>query len=366
MKIGILTFHRTLNYGAVLQCYALYELLRQKGHHVEVIDYRIPSVEDERKLVSLAILRSRKGILIKLKYLARNLLTCRTRNKAITAFNLFVERRFVMSSPVLTIKDIPSYYDCILFGSDQIWNPKLCGGFDPVFWGQFPKGRTRFIAYAASIGEIDGIGSDQWEQIGRMISSFDKVSVRESDLKFALEEKFSIPVQCCLDPTLMIDEDYFERIAVRPPEIDYVFIYNVQKDPYSYSFAKRLAEKLNCKVIRGQARPEIRNKLEVDCQLVEGISPEEFLGYIKYARYVVANSFHAIALSIVFKKNFYSLDCPKPGRVKNLLMQAGLLNRHLISQTEDLIPTEIDYSLLDCSIDNLRKESMRFIDEIYS
>lgn len=364
MKIGILTFHRTLNYGAVLQCYALQELLRQKGHLVEVIDYRIPSVEDERKLVSLAILRSRNGVVIKLKYLIRNLFSYRMRKKALNAFNSFLQRRFVLSSPVVEIKDIPSDYDYILFGSDQIWNPKLCGGFDPVFWGQFPKGKTKFIAYAASIGEVDGIGSDQWKQIGRMISSFDKVSVRESDLKLALEEKFSIPVQCCLDPTLMVCEEYFERIAVRPSETDYIFIYNVQKDPHSYSFAKRLADKLNCKVIRGQARPEIRNKLEVGCQLVECISPEEFLGYIKFARYVVANSFHAIALSIVFKKDFYSLDCPKPGRVKNLLDQLGLLDRHLSSQAEDISTHSVDYSSIDSKMEELRMNSNHFIEGV--
>lgn len=364
MKIGILTFHRTLNYGAVLQCYALQELLRQEGHQVEVIDYRIPSVEDERKLVSLAVLKSRKGAIIKFKYLLRNLLSCRMRQKALNAFDAFIKRRFVLSSPVMNAMDVPSDYDYIIFGSDQIWNPNLCGGFDHVFWGQFPKGKTKFIAYAASIGEIDVISSDQWNQIGGMISSFDKVSVRESDLKLALEERFSIPVQCCLDPTLMISEDYFERIAVRPSETDYVFIYNVQKDPHSYAFAKRLAEKLNCKVVRGQARPEIRNRMEVGCHLVEGISPEEFLGYIKHARYVVANSFHAIALSIVFKKDFYSLDCPKPGRVKSLLSQVGLLDRHIDSKTIDAKASVIDYSQYDSKIQNSRMESTRFIEEI--
>ena len=42
MKIGILTFHRAHNYGAVLQAYALQEILRSKGHYVEFIDYKNP------------------------------------------------------------------------------------------------------------------------------------------------------------------------------------------------------------------------------------------------------------------------------------------------------------------------------------
>lgn len=40
MKIGILTFHCAVNYGAVLQAYALQEILRSLGHEVYVIDYR--------------------------------------------------------------------------------------------------------------------------------------------------------------------------------------------------------------------------------------------------------------------------------------------------------------------------------------
>lgn len=39
MKIGILTFHWSDNYGAVLQCYALQEYLKSQGHEVEIINY---------------------------------------------------------------------------------------------------------------------------------------------------------------------------------------------------------------------------------------------------------------------------------------------------------------------------------------
>ena len=45
MKIGILTFHRAHNYGAVLQCYALQEVLKGMGHDVEVIDYRQSAID---------------------------------------------------------------------------------------------------------------------------------------------------------------------------------------------------------------------------------------------------------------------------------------------------------------------------------
>ena len=51
MKVGILTFHRAINFGAVLQAYALQEVLSSLGQEVRVINYMQPRVEntDRRK-----------------------------------------------------------------------------------------------------------------------------------------------------------------------------------------------------------------------------------------------------------------------------------------------------------------------------
>ena len=49
MKIGILTFHRAHNYGAMLQAYALHKLLAKRGHNVEFISYRQPKIENAYK-----------------------------------------------------------------------------------------------------------------------------------------------------------------------------------------------------------------------------------------------------------------------------------------------------------------------------
>ena len=46
MKIGILTFHRAINYGAVLQAFSLSRYLSQKGNDVSVVDYY--PIEDEK------------------------------------------------------------------------------------------------------------------------------------------------------------------------------------------------------------------------------------------------------------------------------------------------------------------------------
>ena len=46
MNIGIITFHRAYNYGAVLQCYALQRILTIiGGQNVKVINYINPYIE---------------------------------------------------------------------------------------------------------------------------------------------------------------------------------------------------------------------------------------------------------------------------------------------------------------------------------
>ena len=364
MRIGILTFHRAINYGAVLQCYALQDFLRGRGHEVEVIDYRLPSIENQKKLLSLPEFISRKGHVGKLKYLIKSILLSKRMRKSVIVFDTFLKKNISLSPVVKNVKDFSSEYDLIVFGSDQIWNPRLCKGFDPMFWGQFPKNTTKFVTYAVSLGEPEELDEKQWLKIEEYIRVFDKVSVREESLKIALESKLSIPVSLCLDPTLLADQNCFEKIVRCPKESNYVFLYNVQNDPNAYKFAKQLADQLNCKLIRGQAKPQLEYKKESDYSLVEGISPEEFLGYIKCARLVIGNSFHAIALSLVFRKNFYSLDCARPGRVKNILGKTGLLDRHVSSTQRTIKYCDVDYSDFELRMAELKTESIQFVSSI--
>ena len=60
-------------------------------------------------------------------------------------------------------------------------------------------------------------------------------------------------------------------------------------------------------------------------------SPQEFLGWILNAKIVVTSSFHALAFSILFQKDFYAmnLNAGKDERLNNLLSQFQL-NNHLV------------------------------------
>lgn len=69
MKIGILTYHRSHNYGALLQGIALREVLKRMGHEVTFIDYWPAYHRHMYALFSFPWMMSRKGVKGKLSYL---------------------------------------------------------------------------------------------------------------------------------------------------------------------------------------------------------------------------------------------------------------------------------------------------------
>ena len=140
MKIGILTFHCAHNYGAVLQCYALQEMLKGMGHTVEIIDYRpdylrMPfDVINLHRIQSRNLLRLVKSIILETLSLSQRIIRHRK-------FDSFIKYYLNLSRSV----GISSDYDVYVMGSDQIWNPKITNGFDGVYFGYlpFPKAKNR-------------------------------------------------------------------------------------------------------------------------------------------------------------------------------------------------------------------------------
>lgn len=357
MKIGILTFHRAINYGAVLQCFALYETLSRMGHQVEVIDYRPKYIEKYRHLYYWNEFIRERGVAKKVKYLLSQLRYFSRKRKSIQNFDKFLENQLTFSHIVKSAKEIPADYDYIFFGSDQIWNPRICEGFDPIFYGDFPKIHTKFVSYAASLGTPQNIKPDDWKKINSYLTSFDYLSVRENKLADYINA--DIDVETVLDPTLLAVKGTFDEIAKKPVEEKYVLLYMLEHNASAHKFAKRIADEKNCKLIVISALP--KRKKKTDCyQIAEGISVQEFLGYYKYADVTVNISFHGTAFSIIFHKNFYTLKSNNFERALGLLDALDLKSRFVDS--EELVSCEpIDYRGVDEKLEMLRKKSNAFI-----
>lgn len=364
MKIGILTFHRAINYGAVLQCYALSETLKSFGHDVEVVDYRPDYVERHRQLFQSYNLCHTKGFTNLVKQSVLSALTLTSRKDANKRFDSFLNAYLVLSGIVKTTKDFPSYYDAIFFGSDQIWNPKICYGFDDLYWGQLPHDKTKMITYAASLGEPQALSEKDWLEIEKRIVAFDGLSVRELQLKDALESKLGIHSVCNIDPSLLLTKEKYEALVVDPAdEGKYVLAFSIVEIPEFIKFAKKVASELNCKLLLVSAHktPSLFYKEKTIKQITPTVG--EFLGLIKHASCVVTTSFHGTAFSIIYNRPFYTAAHGKSTRVYSLLSSIGLENR-LVDMNEkckDLKFEEIDYEGPLVKLSMLVRDAMSYL-----
>ena len=112
-RVGILTFHRTTNFGSVLQTYGLYKIIQNLGYDPEIIDYRCPAIERREQ-----IQRSKRAL--SLKGMAKEIFFQPTITKKKNELLSFVSDNMRMSIPYYpdTIKEAAQHYDKIIVGSD--------------------------------------------------------------------------------------------------------------------------------------------------------------------------------------------------------------------------------------------------------
>lgn len=357
-KIGILTFHCAHNYGAVLQCYALQETLKKMGHDVEVIDYRPEYLLTPYNIFNKCRIQSKNPILV-IKHSIREMLLLAVRIKRHHAFDKFITNRLNLSYHVAG-HNIPDCYDVYIMGSDQIWNPKITKGFDPVYFGKFnfQKKGKKYISYAASM-EAKTLSEQVKNSYKKLLKNFDFISVRETQLAALLQPLTDLNVSVVLDPTLLADISIWNDIAKDPNIKDkYVLVYQVRTNDSTLYIADNIAKQINAKVIEITAWHDIKfrnNKLQYE-------SPESFLGLIKNASCIITTSFHGTAFSIIFNRPFFciQLDDEEDTRSISLLKSLKIENR-LISKDDNPVFVNIDYKEINKRMSQLKKSSLEIL-----
>lgn len=355
MKIGIITFHRAHNYGAVLQCMALSKVLAEYGHKVEVVDYYPSYLRSEYKLLPSI---QRVGFVIWIKSLIKTIPILRIRLKRMKLFNSFI-KTLPLSTKQYTEKDkIITGYDVLIFGSDQIWNPLLSQDEDAILSGFFRIKGTKFVSYAASTNPVI-CNAKYRDYFKRIIDSFDAISVRELVLADYLNSIKPNVAKTVLDPVLLLSKYEWEKIAINPKEKDYLLIYTVPQSPLVRKHAEFVARQKGLQII--ELTPKARNVKENIYRQI--VSPNEFVGYFKNASYVVTTSFHGTAFSIRFNKQFSTIQLGSSvdNRAYNLLNSLDLQNR-AITETDIYKNLEItDYEAVNSKLEEFIRTSLSYL-----
>ncbi|SFK14544.1 polysaccharide pyruvyl transferase family protein [Succinivibrio dextrinosolvens] len=360
-KVGILTYHTGYNYGASLQAYALSTVINKMGISCEIINFETARFLASREMFSRSPRRLKEFIKIitRVPYLTQlkkrqALFDCYT-NKHLPISKLYREESDVIKNA--------SIYDCIICGSDQIWNLSQndAPAANLLFYLNFPKKQKR-VSYAASFGKWVKEAPKYRDVIVPLLKNFDAVSVREHS---GVEFLNSVGVDACitLDPTLLLDKEDYDLICQkRLIEHPYVLLFSWSCGNEVVTAAKKIANILKLPLINITPPPRalfsrITRKLDV--------GPCEFLSLIKYADFVVTDSFHGTAFSTNFEKSFVSIvsdNTPDP-RMKSLLDQLQLSD-HLVNTAEiDLEKiSKTDFEIVRNKKTVLRKASLEFLE----
>lgn len=345
-RIGILTFQNTLNYGAVLQSYALFRVLSGDGHEAEVIDYCCPAIEENEGWSFTPA--SPKSLL---KYLIKS--------PKRASFKSF--RSNISYSPRCgkdNIGDIAKRYDCVVVGSDQVWNPYITHG-DTNYFLSFERDPARCKSYAASIG-LDRLPQD--EPYANLLSHFSSLLVREETARkeiVRIVPRSEPRVKVVLDPTLLLGKREWSCLTGSTSEIakgSYVLLYAVSDLHRSGEVAKSLANSLGCKVVQICQRRD--GKVEGAIHL-RNASPEEFLALFEGAAATVVSSFHGVCFSLIFEKDFWvTVSDRGASRITDLLTLLEVPERVVQESHELDFSKKVDYARVTSRLTRLRGESL--------
>lgn len=358
MKIGILTFHCAVNYGAVLQAYALQEFLRGEGHDVRVIDYRPDYLIEPYKAFKYSRKNHEESFFSKIKRLILACLVVPIRCKRNHRFSDFVRKRLFLDS--LNLENDSNAFDAFVFGSDQIWNPRITWGIDPVFVGDFPAARgKRLIAYAASVGDNANLNADDIRSLQHAVSHFYAIGCRESTLQPFFRQHLQRECVPVLDPVLLAGRSLFDSIAMQPKETKpYLLLFQLSHNDEIYQYATSLAARLNLKLIEIISSGHSLKKL----RMKQTLSIGSFLGYIRNASFVMPFSFHGVAFSLLFEKQFVvpCLTNTWDNRIQSLLKCVDLEDR-MLSLGIMNIPSSINYLEVKNKFQLYRDSSTAFL-----
>ncbi|WP_405336162.1 polysaccharide pyruvyl transferase family protein [Fibrobacter sp.] len=369
MKIGILTFHCAHNYGAMLQAYALQTALANRGYDAEVVDFRLSKQYDYLEKFSLIgfykhYRRKKQNPVISLLKVLKNYRKNQKKSIQWERFEFFLDRYIRKSSRIYEEYEIlKSDYDVVICGSDQIWNPELTGGFCDVYFGKGFKTAVKRIAYAGSNGS-DCFAESDWRIVKKLLQNFDFLSVREQGLCEFLKLN-GVPNEVVLDPVFLLEKKDWESVCISSPFEDYVFTYSFWEPDYFFDVALSLSKKMKKKlVVFSYSKKDGLPKDVV--QIIDG-GPLELLGYIKNASFVVSNSFHGVALSIIMEKQFVCVPPQKHReRIDSIMSIAGITDFIVECSSDISSLNNINYEKVNQKVDCARKKSIEFIQKSLS
>lgn len=365
--IRILSFQNAQNFGAVLQAYGLQKTLNRLGFEdVEFINYN-PGYLSKRYMLFKPkwYIPSKGGLHYIASYywnLPFDIINRWRRNRKFNGSRkhllIQTEKKY---SCLEEIKDIRCEY--LICGSDQIWSTWITGTPDPVYYGIGDYvGLKKIVTYAPST-ELSTFENPEYTNIIKeYLKGIDCISVREKSVSDILYNNYGITAKVCVDPTLLCGVDAFNTISgKRLIKKNYILV-------YTYKNRAKLIQDL-IKTIPDYEAYEVhyvsfgssgaRDALSRFSH--NEITVENFVSLFRYASYIVTNSFHGLAFSLLYQCPFaVAYEEGKSERCKSLLTQLNSLDK-LVYKPETMNWHNYDFKAIEANLKKIREESEVFL-----
>ena len=335
--IEIITFHKSVNYGALLQSLSLKEFIenqfKTKVYMCEYHPKKLLFAEYYRPMMTKKIDKLFQTI-------QKNYKIQRWKKKAFGKDVLINRNKIKLN----------------IYGSDEIWNfSNAYHGYDPFYFGQ--NNNLNKIAYAVSIGRSNADLTDLnlKNDISIYLEKFNKISVRDQNTFLFVKKLTNLEPEIVLDPTLVYtpkilnDQNY---ISLKIKE-EYAIVYGTVFSANQQKLINEFCKKRNLKIISaGYYNRWIKNNYL-------GLNPTNFIDVLKNSSYVFTSMFHGAVFSVKFSKQFYfSLDPIRKNKIESFINNLNLNDRIILDEINE---NYIDYKELNKTLNLLILKSQKFL-----
>jgi polysaccharide pyruvyl transferase WcaK-like protein len=338
MKVGILTYHDGINYGAFFQVYALQSFLLRHGFDCQVINYK-----------SIGFTKREYQVFLKLRrpvYTMRNIQKIARFKKAQKKLRL--TKRIFRQKRLSTLS-----FDQIIIGSDEVWNfgtERI--GYDPVYFSQGLQA-NQIISYAASFGNTKANKAVP-EQLKGSLDRIEYVSVRDENSANIMRAISDKPIQIVLDPAFLVD---LRSEAVLPGDKGFILVYGA----FNRNMVHRILEYAR---FVGKKTVSAGYRLPWCDISLDTLGPFQWLGYFTNCDCVITTMFHGLIYSILNEKEFCMFSTPyRENKLGNLPSDLGLSDFVVDENTslKDVFARQLDYSKVNPTIEAKRRQSEKFL-----
>ena len=370
MKIGILTQPLKSNYGGLLQAFALQQCLINLGHNPVTISRDFLPESILKKIITLVkrillrYIKGRKDIIVFPLEMTKQEYIVYTRNTThFTLNNIITTKRIIKFKELI---DISKNFDALVVGSDQVWRPKYSPSIYNYFLDFASKSNDLLkLSYAASFGV------DQWEFTEKetkkckdLLKNFDGISVREDSGVLLCKENFDLKAEHVLDPTFLLDQNEYVNMISKEDLINSsktLMAYVLDTSDQKIAYLKQISNELNVTFVHIDLETPftIERRKNLNDYILPSIS--KWLSEFYKADYIITDSFHGTAFSIIFNKKFISIGNKKRGisRFTSILNLFDLSER-LVYSFEEITSKKLKNSIDYNKVNSLLSKHKRF------